>query len=173
MERPLRDFGSEEERRAERLFERRLSWSLALLVAIVILIQWAMRSQDIRRLLNESIRMEGLPLSVEVRGLAEPARPWLDWPPSEEGVATGMLYLRVLTESRGEAWIVLNGRPVRTLPPEGAAVTVRDGDRVEVLSLDGETGVLVSGASSNVVAPKPGTWAAGRGCLEISTVEIR
>ena len=163
----------ENERRAAQRFERRLSWALTLLITFVALVQWAMRSSDVRRLLNESIRLEGLPLIVEVPGSAEPARPWLDLPPSDERARTGMLCLRVLGQSPGEAWILLNGTPIRTLPPEGAVVTVRDGDRVEVLSPGGEIGVLISSVSSDVMSPFPGAWARGSGRLEVCAVELK
>ena len=153
--------------------DRHLTWSAAVLAVVVVVVQVALRSENIRRLLNESIRMEGLPLTVQVQGLDDPARPWLDWPPAGESGETGMLCLRVLRQSRGEAWVVLSGRPVQVLPPEGAVVTVRDGDRVEVSSPAGEVSVLVSSVSGNIEAPLPGDWVAGSGRFEVCVVELR
>ncbi len=164
--------------RQEARLERRFVWGLTALILFVAILQVSLRFDTVRRFLNESIRLEGVPLVREIEGLAEPQYPWLDMPVQDAGAAgqsapTGTIYLRFLRRPKGEVWVLVNSRAVKALDKDGGTVTVRDGDFVEVLSRYGEVQVLVSEASPNVQFPGTGTWVTGSGHVLLARVRLK
>ncbi len=146
--------------------------TLIAFVLLVTSLQVSLRFDSVRRLLNESIRLEGVPLGRQVEGLAEPAYPWLDWPPAGDTTPTGTLYLRLLRTVKGEVWVLVNGRAVKAIEPGGGIVTVRDGDVIEVISRS-RVDLVVSLVSSNLAAPEIGDHIAGEGVLFLCKARLR
>jgi hypothetical protein len=146
---------------------------LLVFIVMVALLQASLRFDSVRRLLNESIRLEGLPLGRQMEGLRDTAYPWLDWPPASEIAPTGTLYLRLLGGVRGEVWVLVNGRAVRALAADGGTVAVKDGDYIEVMSLNGPVRVVVSSVSGNVVTPAVGDHCRGQGTVFLCRASLR
>lgn len=156
---------------AEAGFTRRFTAFLVALLLVVVCLQVLLRFENIRRFLNESIRLEGMPLGTQVEGLPDPVYPWLDWQPGTTASAT--IYIRLLRRPAGEVWVLVNGRAVRAMDEDGAALAVRDGDRVEVLCTRGTIDVMVSSASSNLQSPPVGMWAGGSGTIFVCQARLK
>lgn len=156
---------------------RRFTACLVALAVTVACLQILLRFENVRRLLNESIRLEGVPLGRVVEGLDDPVYPWLDWQPGSSGPAgageTAVIYLRLLHEPPGEVWVLVNGRAIRAMDRDGAVIPVADGDRVEVYCPEGRVEVVVSSASPGLSAPEVGVWAGGEGRVFVTGVEMK
>lgn len=139
-----------------------------LLLAGLIGVQIAMRSENVRRSLNATIEMEGLPLRRQVPFVEETAATWMQYPPTPSAV----IYLRLLNTPRDSAWVVLDGRPVKVLDKEGAAVAVANGVLMEVACAD-HVSVVVTYADSAVTAPPVGRVVSGNGLVYVGVVNVR
>lgn len=161
----------------ERSFETRYVRFVVTFLCVVGVIQGLLRFDDMRRLLNESIRLEGEPLSRAVAGLKEPAETWIEWPPVNAGdIAAGRvatICLRFIGRPQGALWVLVNGRAVKRLSVEDGVVSCKDGDLVEILSDKGTINVVVSSTSENVVSPKIGTWVKGKGIVLLGRVRTK
>jgi hypothetical protein len=151
---------------------RSFAFLLGAFLALVALLQASLRFDSVRRLLNESIRLEGVPLAQQLEGIDEPAYPWLDWPPAGDPAPTGTLYVRLLGAAEDEVWVLVNGRAVKALAGDGGPVTVRDGEVVEVMSR-GSVNVVVSWVSANLAAPAAGDHVRGEGALFLCRARLR
>lgn len=161
----------------EQGFERRLVRLVVSLLCLVAVIQGLLRFDEVRALLNESIRLEGEPLAQVVAGLGEPATPYLEldsvWADEDGSETQGMVFLRLLAKPKGEVWALVNGRAVKQITQDDGAISCKQGDLIEVLWEKGEGNVLVSAVSDNVSFPSVGTWVKGQGILLIGRVKIR
>jgi hypothetical protein len=149
--------------------------TIAVLLSLLALVQGLLRYEDMRALLNESLRLEGEPLLRAVAGLGRPAYPWLDttaeaYGDEEGGPAQGVIYLRLLSEPKGEVWALVNGRAVKRITEDDGVLACQDGDLVEILCDEGEVNVLVTYVSDNLAKPAQGVWVKGSGILHLSRV---
>ncbi len=160
----------------EQGFGGKLVRFVASLLCFVAIVQGLLRFDEVRRLLNESIRLEGEPLARVMAGLREPVTPWLEsgsiWEDQDSRDAQGMVFLRLLTKPKGEVWALVNGRAIKQITQDDGAVSCRQGDLIEVFWEKGEGNVLVSAVSEKISFPTVGTWAKGRGILLIGRIRI-
>lgn len=145
-----------------------------ILLSLLALVQGLLRYEDMRALLNESLRLEGEPLMRAVAGLGRPAYPWLDTRAEgydeEGGPAQGVVYLRLLSRPRGEVWALVNGRAVKRITEDDGVLACEDGDLLEILCDQGEVNILVTYVSDNLAEPAQGVWVKGSGILHLSRV---
>ena len=151
-------------------------WALRTTVALLCflaVVQGLLRYEDLRALLNESMRLEGAPLARAVAGLDRPAYPWLDAAVAEpgfDGASQGVIYLRLLSKHKGKVWALVNGRAARIISEDDGVLACQDGDLVEILCEKGEANVLVTYVSDNLSQPRVGVWVKGSGILLLSRV---
>lgn len=156
------------------------AWYIRLLVAFLCLtgiIQGILRFDHMRRLLNESMRLEGKPLAQTVAGVEVPAYTWIEWPPVNErdlaGEKTAIICLKAVGNVNRDVWILVNGKAVKRLSAQDGVVMCKDGDLVELVSEKGEVNVVVSATSKNVLIPKLGTWVKGKGIILLGRVRLK
>lgn len=156
--------------------EHRYLRFLVILLCLLATVQGLMRNQEIRRLLNESVRLEGEPLARAVSGLTEPANTWLSWPVLSEGEPqsqkVAFFYLKFIGGSDRSVWVLVNGRPQKRITREDGVVAARHGDLIEVAVESGWASIVVSDVQGHVVSPQPGTWIKGQGILLLGRVKI-
>jgi len=169
----------------------------AILLCVVAVVQGLLRYEDMRTLLNESLRLEGEPLARAIAGLDRPAYPWLDSmvassdakavetdetgesgkPTGNAGktgeAARGVIYLRLLSKPKGEVWALVNGRAVKLITEDDGVLACKDGDLIEILCEKGEANVLVTYVSDNLAQPAQGVWVKGSGILFLSRVTAK
>jgi len=149
-----------------------------IMLCVVALVQGLLRYENMRTLLNESLRLEGEPLARAIAGLDRLAYPWLDAmvlsSDEETGeAAQGVIYLRLLSKPKGEVWALVNGRAVKRITEDDGALACSDGDLIEILCEKGEANVLVTYVSDNLAQPAQGVWVKGSGILLLSRVAAR
>lgn len=145
---------------------------LVTLVFTVALVQGLLRYDDIRRVLNSAIRLEGEPLSRVVPGVEKAAYPWFDWP-FPEGAHQTFVYFRFLSEPQGKVWAIRDGRPVKEITPDDGVVTCAEGEILEVLIEKGEVRLVVSDTAPNLLFPSVSTLVSGSGRILVGAVETR
>ncbi len=167
------------DKRSDRGFlDRWVLRTTVVLLCFLAVIQGLLRYDDMRALLNESIRLEGEPLARAVAGLDRPAYPWLDttiadFEESSDEATEGVIYLRLLSKSKGKVWALVNGRAAKLITADDGALACQDGDLVEILCEKGEANVLVTYVSDNLSQPRVGVWVKGSGILLLSRVTAK
>jgi len=158
----------------ERAFEARYVRFLAAFFCVLGIVQGLLRFDNVRRFLNESIRLEGEPLARAVTGLQDPVYTWIPWPPYDDAdVAKGEVatfYLRSIGDSSAKVWVLVNGRAVKRITPEDGTFVAKNGDLIEVAVESGSASLVLSGASENVLSPEVGTWIKGSGIMLLGRV---
>lgn len=146
------------------------------LLCLVAVIQGLLRFDSMRRLMNESIWLEGEPLARALSGLKEPFYTWIEWPSvrsSQESTNnTGTLCIRFIGKPNKNVWILINGKAAKRIVDEDGVIVCRNGDLIEIIAEKGQANVVVSAAGSNIAHPQVGTWAKGEGILLLGRVKL-
>ncbi len=143
-------------------------------MCLVAVIQGLLRFDSMRKILNESVWLEGEPLVRAVTGLKQPFYTWIEWPPAQGASPgqVGILCLKFIGKPNKNVWVLINGQVAKRAVVEDGVVMCKDGDLIEIVAEKGQANVVVSAVSRNVLLPEAGTWVKGEGILLLGRVKL-